>query len=98
MKLSIIHLTYRPGGLGIFLHSLNHQKSPPDYELIIVDDYPGRPERGQVKDYCTHLDIPLVWHGPSKEKSYPKTYQGLLNAMNTGAMQASGNYVLFTHD
>ena len=95
--LSLIYLTYRPGGIDLLAESLQGQDSSL-YELLIVDDFPGRPERTVVREYAKEKNIPLAWHGPSKLKSRPETPCGLLNAMNTGAMYARADRIVFVHD
>lgn len=95
-KLSVISLTYRPGGIDLLGESLRGCRG--DWELILVDDFAGRAERGVASAYLKNeCGLPLVWHGPSKSKDRG-TRGALANAMNTGAMRASGDYVVFTHD
>lgn len=93
---SLIYLSYRPGGIDLLVESLRDQA--PVYELIVVDDYPGRAGRGQATEYIKRNGIPLAYYGPSKEHSYPEHCNGLVNAMNTGAMWAATDYVVFLHD
>lgn len=93
---SLIYLTYRPGGLDLLVESLRPQL--PLYELVVVDDYQGRAERGQAQDYIRKNGINLGYYGPSKPHSYPGHCNGLANAMNTGALHAKHNYIVFLHD
>ena len=94
--LSLVYLTYRPGGIDLLVQSLRQQV--PFYELIVVDDYPGRVERGEATNYIERHGLPLTFHGPSKSHSYPDHCNGLANAMNTGALHATTQYVIFVHD
>lgn len=94
--LGIINLSYRPGGMDVLGRSLAVQTSA-DYELTIVDDYPGRVERGLVAANLKDLAVPLYWHGPSKPKTRLGQY-GIANAMNTGLLHCRSKYVLFIHD
>jgi len=96
MRLSVVYLTYRPGGIGLFGRSLIGQSA--GYELLVIDDYPGRVERGQAQKFLLDLGLPLAYYGPSKPKSFPDTYQSLFNAMNTALIHATGDWVLFVHD
>jgi hypothetical protein len=90
--------TYRPGGIDLLTESLRAQ--PPDlYELVIVDDYPGRVERGKVQEYIKSKGIPLLWYGKSKPHSYPRQKKcGLTNAMNTAIMHVRTPYIVFVSD
>ena len=95
--ISLIYLTYRPGGFDLLVESLRHQA--PVYDLVVVDDYPGRLERGETVKYIKDNGINLTWYGPSKPHSYPEQKKnGLANAMNTGAIHSRCNYLVFLHD
>ncbi len=98
MKLTLIYLTYRPGGFDFFGSSLE-QQTDQDYELVVVDDFPGRVGRGAVLDYLRdQVRAPLAYYGPSKPRNYLGTRMGLCNAMNTGFIKSSGDYLVFLHD
>ena len=84
-KLSIIYITYRPGGMDVLCNSLKRQTYK-DYELIVVDDYPNR----DLKEYFDGNGIPITYYGPSKEKHYKDTPFGQVNAFNTGILKATG--------
>lgn len=90
--------TYRPGGFDLFCESFNGMESRDGYEVVVVDDYPGRVERGTVSAYFKQRGINLGWYGKSKLKSYPKTKCGLMNAWNTAIMHARGDYLVFLSD
>lgn len=94
--LSLVYLTYRPGGIDLLVQGLRQQASV--YELIVVDDYPGRAERGQAARYIEKRGIPLTYYGPSKPHSYPEHCNGLVNAMNSGVLKAKTSYVIYMHD
>lgn len=96
-KFSLVYLTYRPGGLDLLAQSLIRQ-DPCEYELLVVDDYPSRPERGVAVQYLQAHGLPLVYYGPPYPKSFPDTPLNLANAMNTGALNASADWVVFLHD
>lgn len=96
--LSVVYVSYRPGGIDLLGRSLAAQQNPPPWELIVVDDYPGRPERGIAERHLRQLGLPLSYYGPSKPKTRPETKLGLANAMNTGALHARGDDVLILHD
>ncbi len=95
-EISLVALTYRPGGIDLLGRSMTGCEG--DWELVLVDDYAGRVERGVatafLRDEC---DLPLTWHGPSKPKTI-ESRGGLANAMNTGAMRCTGSTVVFLHD
>lgn len=97
--ISLIVLTYRPGGIDILADSLSRTmpgKEP--WELVLVDDYPDRVGRGEVQTYIQQRNIPLGWYGGSKNKSYPETKGGLCNATNTGIIHSRGDYLAFLSD
>lgn len=80
--ISLICCTYRPGGIDLLARSFVGMADK-DYELIVVDDCPGRVERGLVPKYLLEQGIKLRWYGKSKDKSYPEAKGGLCNAWNT---------------
>jgi glycosyltransferase involved in cell wall biosynthesis len=93
-----VYLTYRPGGIDLLAESLA-QQPPSLYELVVVDDFPGRPLRGVAASYIRSKGIPLRWYGPSKPHSYPeKKKNGLACAMNTGAAYCTTGHVIFVSD
>lgn len=96
-SLSLVYLTYRPGGIDLLANSLAKQDCK-DYELIVIDDHPGRVERGEAARYIKDRDIPLKVFRGSKPKSHPDTLCGLVNAMNTGLLHAEGAHTVFLHD
>lgn len=96
VELSFVYLTYRPGGIDLLAQSFICQ--PPIYELIVIDDFPGRSERGEAKKFLQAHGIPLKYYGQSKIKSLPASPCGLANAMNTGAMHATCQRIIFLHD
>ena len=93
-KFSIIYATYRPGSFDLLLSSLL-QQTYKNYELIIVDDYPKRPEI--LKPIFEFHKIPLKYFGPSKQKCYD-TICGASNATNTGAILSSGDVMIIFQD
>lgn len=94
--ISLIMLTYRPGGIDLFASSFTDVKG--DYEVIVVDDYPGRVGRGEAEKLLRSKNVPLTYYGGSKHKAYPDTKGGLVNAMNTGLLHAKGDYIVFVSD
>lgn len=96
-ELSLVYLTYRPGGIDLLGNALKGCVG--DWELIVVDDYAGRVERGAATAFLKEdCGLPLRWHGPSKPKSIPDTRGALANAMNTGSARCSGATTVFLHD
>ncbi len=72
---------------------------PGEFELIVVDDFLGRPERGEAQRFLKQdKGLPLTWYGPSKQKSRPETRSGFCNAVNTGLIHANGEFVVFMSD
>lgn len=96
IKLSVVYLTIRPGGIDLLAESLRTQI--PNYELIVVDGYPGRVRRGKAQEYLLERGVNLTHYVEPKPKSFPKTVTNFANAMNTGAMLASSGYVITLHD
>ena len=93
LKLSLIYFTYRPGGFDMLANSLAKQTYK-NYELIVVDDCPGR----NLTKYLEDKGIPVAWYGPSKEKTYPDTPFNQVNAINTGIIHASGSLTILIED
>lgn len=96
-KISLVYMTYRPGGIDLLVESLKHQSNEL-YELIVVDDYDFRVERGKAASYIRAEGIDLRYYGKSKTKSNAYNQHGLSNAMNTGALWSTTNYIVFLHD
>lgn len=96
-SLSLVYMTYRPGGMDMLRTSLERQTRT-DYELIVIDDYPGRVGRGRAEAYIRKAGIPLSVFRGSKHKSYPETLCGLVNAMNTALLHVRAPLVVFMHD
>src|ERR1700684_126948 len=94
--ISLVVLTYRPGGIDLIAHSVARTKG--DWELVIVDDYPGRVKRNRVPGFLREMGIPLGWYGPSKPKCYPDAKGGLCNAWNTALCHVRGELVVMVSD
>lgn len=94
--ISLVLCTYRPGVFDLLAHSVTATKG--DWELIVVDDMPGRVERKTVPKFLMEKGIPLGWYGPSKPKSYPDAKGGLCNAWNTALSHARGDFIVFVSD
>lgn len=93
LKLSVIYPTYRMGGFDMMIDCLKNQTYK-DWELIVIDDYPGR----DLKDYIAEQGIPITYYGKSKEKTYDDTPFAFSNIFNSGILQATGDIVIFFHD
>ena len=89
MKISIVYPTYRLGGFDLLVDCLKRQTHR-NFELIVVDDYPGR----DLRKYIADQGISLSYYGPSKEKQYKDTPYSFANAFNTGGMKANGDILL----
>ena len=97
-KISLIYMTYRPGGLDLLAASLEDQTYK-NYELIIVDDYkPRLVNADSMRRYFKSFNIPIVWYGPSKEKTLKDTTYGQVNAFNTGLFHATGDIIVYCSD
>lgn len=95
--ISLVMLTYRPGGFDYFASSFGGIKPSDDYEVVTVDDWPGRVERGTVPVFLKERGIKLGWYGKSKLKALP-TKGGLANALNTALFHVRGDYVVWISD
>lgn len=90
--ISIVYCTYRPGGFDLLASGLAGQG---EYELVVVDDYPGR----DVTGYLLEKGVHLGYYGPSKPHCYPDQYRtAFFNACNTGLMRSKGDIVFFCQD
>jgi glycosyltransferase involved in cell wall biosynthesis len=92
-----LYYSFRPGGIDLLVKSLASQTMN-SFELIVVDDYPGRVERGLARKYAEEAGIKVRWWGVSKPKSYPETKCGGVNAVNTGLIHACTPIVCFVND
>jgi glycosyltransferase involved in cell wall biosynthesis len=88
--LSVIIPTYqRPKQLTACLKGLERQRYPKNrYEVIIVDDGSEQPPEAAVDALRNYIDITLL----IQSKSGPAA------ARNTGALQARGEFLVFTDD
>ena len=93
--LTVIYMTYRPGGFDLLADSLKNQTYK-NYELIVVDDFPDSSK--PVKEYLLKHNLPVTYCGPSKEKCYSDTPYNLCNAMNTGLLHSKGDIVILIMD
>ena len=93
MTISLLYWTYRPGGFDLLVDGLKEQTHK-DWELIVVDDCPGR----DMTNYLRDNEMPLAFCGPSKKKQYPDTPHNQCNAINTGILHASGDTLLSVTD
>jgi len=98
MKLSFVYITIRAGSLDILGSSLQRQQDPGDWELIVVDGLPGRVSRGFAENYLTQGGLPLRAYVTPKPKTFPWSRTGFANAINTGALYATGEHVIYLHD
>jgi len=96
MKISIVYLTYRPGGFDMLADSLRNQTIQ-DYELIIIDDY-QIDRREMVKQYLEKKGVKLKHIGRSKPKCFPDTLCNFINALNTGILASTGDMIMLIQD
>ncbi len=99
--ISLVLCSYRPGGFDVlmnsFLHEIQHHKVH-RYELLVIDDYPGRTGRGAVPKFLLERGVNLTYYSGSKHKSDPTTKGGLMNAYNTALMNVRSDFVVFICD
>lgn len=107
MKLSFCYLSHRPGSIDLLADSLSKQVkagtdpdslSIPDWELIVIDGFPGRVQRGAANQYVSNLGIPVRHYGLPKVHTFPWARTGFANAHNTGMIYATGTHVVFLND
>ena len=60
--ISFILPTYRSGGMDLL--AISEVWKDPGYELVVVDGYPGRVERGKALQYLLDRGIYVGWYGP----------------------------------
>lgn len=94
-SISLVYLTYRPGGIDLLVESLKHQRNFL-YELIVIDDWEGRVERGKAQEYILSKKIPLRYYGTSDYGNFKRN--GPVRAFNVGAIHATTNYVVLVSD
>ena len=113
MKLSIIFITKRPGGLDILLNTL-HQQSFKNFELIIVDDIDCtkfdnlfEERRKFANEEAKKLNIDLVYYDKSFRHTYHNPKYRINSALNDGLLfikdkykdqKYDDNVVVFLHD
>lgn len=95
MLISVIGLTYRPGGFDVLADGLQRQTHQ-DYELICVDEVVSR--RGVVFNYLQRRGVKVSHVVPSKRKCFPELPFNLINAYNTGLLLSTGEVVVILND
>jgi len=95
MMLSVVYLTYRPGGYDMLADGLKDQTHT-DYELICIDEVTERHDI--VVKYLEGKDIPISHVSPSKPKCFPELPFNLINAYNTGVLLSTGDVVILLND
>ena len=108
MKISVVYITNRNGCLDLMTASLLRQRfdsTKVTFELVVIDGYPGRVERGEAQLYLTEASLletgnklPLRAYASPRPKTFPWSRTGFANAMNSGVMLSGGDYVVFLHD
>ena len=98
MSLSILHCTYRPGGLKLLADCLDVQTDR-DFELLVVDDCPSRWEVAYDYLYNSLGFKPHIrFCGPSKKQPFPDAKVGIANARNTALPNVRTSHLLFVDD
>jgi len=93
---SLIIPTFRPGGIDIIADSIHNQVMK-DIELILVDDYINN-RHEEVLEYLASKNITTQYLGPSKKKGFPETIHNVANAINTGFMASTKEFVMLLGD
>jgi glycosyltransferase involved in cell wall biosynthesis len=92
-KISIVYMSYRPGGFDLLADALVHQTYK-NYELIVIDDYPNRNLTGYLED----KGIPVTYYGPMKPKVLKDTTYSQANVLNTALLYATGDILVVYND
>ncbi len=98
MRISVCYVSNRAGCIDLLKASLVNQQDPGDWELVVVDGYSGRVERGDAEQFLLATGLPVRAYVPPKPKTFPWSRTGFTNAMNTAIMHAGGSHVVFLHD
>lgn len=97
MKISVILPTIRPSGIEIALIGLSKQTMPQDdFELIIVDDYPGHEKEDAIRTMQGHGIKNAKWM--RSKPSHWRTNAPIACARNTGLIHAEGELCVFIDD
>src|SRR3990167_1255521 len=92
MKITLIYVTARLGGLDLLFESIRAQTMPPeDFELIIVDDW----HENRWREVVAKKPIRWVLHLPPKQTGI--SYHNSAS-FNTGLAAARGELVIFLVD
>lgn len=78
----------RPETLRMVLEALGRQESPPDYEVVVVDDGSGPPTRRLIQE----------WRPAYRFRFFSQANAGPAAARNRGVREASGRWILFLGD
>jgi glycosyltransferase involved in cell wall biosynthesis len=94
--ISLVYVSCRPGGIDILVDALKRQTCK-DWELIVIDDYPGR-NCNDMELYIRRQGIPITCYDRSKKKCYEDTPFPFSNIFNSGALMAKGDVVVILND
>lgn len=99
MKLSVIFITNRPGGMDILFNTLKNQTYK-NFELIIVDDYNNRHVNRykEVYELANKSNIFLKYHKSNVRHTYVNPKYRICSSMNDGLLQANGDLVVMMQD
>lgn len=94
---SLVYITNKPGGFDLLVESLKTQPSDL-YELIVVDNWGDRPQRGTVPEYISRNKIPLRAYTTPSLPPGAKNETGVARAYNTGIVWTTTNNVVIMQD
>lgn len=101
MKISFIYVSNRPGGIDLLATCMANQNlhgADLEWELVVIDGWPGRVERRAAERHLRDAGIPLRYYGTPKLRTFPWTPTGYANAVNTGLIYCSGTHAVILHD
>lgn len=100
MKITVIYVTDRAGGIDVLADALSVQQPLPDlsWDLVVVDGLPGRVERGLAAQHLRNKRLPLVHYGSPMPAMYPLACSSFASMANTGLLHATGDHVVFVRD
>lgn len=93
---TVIYPTRRPGGLDLLVESLVNQIDV--FELVIIDGFEGRLERGESIRYILDKRIPLRYYGTPSIPPTDISVAGFARAINSGVLWSATSRIVIIQD
>ena len=96
-RMSVLLMTYRPGGLDVALSGLSRQDYPGEWEVVMVDELqPSKARREALRLALDRWPVPQLRHVRNERSIYPRCSTS--RAHNQGIVSAEGDIAIWMAD